>query len=170
MFGRYYIVDYYTTTSKAAVVVLFIVFIIMLTNFEYRILATTVKDFILIILLSLLFCFLIISTFDLFMLYLCFEGLSLLTIVIIAYHHLSRLAVEAALKYFCLNAMSSCAFLFSLVFIHNAVGYTNFVSVKNFLNLIVETEGLHPTPGLKVGVVLLLIGFLFKFAVFPFGM
>jgi len=89
------------------------------------------------------------------------ECQSLLLYVIISMKRYSNLAVEAAARYFMAGAFSACLMLLGISVIYLSTGSTDLARVSIILH---ECENL---PKLYLSVVLLLAGFLFKFALAP---
>ena len=89
------------------------------------------------------------------------ECQSLLLYVIVSMKRYSNLAVEAAVRYFMAGAFSACLMLLGISIIYLTTGCTDLIGVCIILH---ECENL---PKLYLSVVLLLAGFLFKFALAP---
>jgi len=111
------------------------------------------------LLFSLSGMMLLVSTTNLLMLFLALELTSLPLYVLCGYHREEERSGEAALKYFVLGSFASAVFLFGAALLFGATGT---------LDLAVMKSG---DPLLSVaGLLLLLVGFLFKVAAVPFHM
>lgn len=121
-------------------------------------------EFSLLLLLSLLGIFLIISARDLIVMYLAIETLSLSLYVLAAVVRSSTYSSEAGLKYFVLGALSSGILLFGCALIYFSTGLTNFDGLAHLIFL-----G-HYDNALLIGSIFLIISLLFKLAAAPFHM
>ena len=86
----------------------------------------------------------------------------------------SALSTEAGLKYFILGAFSSGILLLGISFIYGSVGSTNFAVLGKFFSsfdhLSFSSDFFNVNNRIIVGIVLILIGFLFKLTAVPFHM
>lgn len=89
------------------------------------------------------------------------ECQSLLLYVVVSMKRYSNLAVEAAARYFMAGAFSACLMLLGISVMYLSTGATDLAKICIILH---ECENL---PKLYLSVVLLLAGFLFKFALAP---
>ena len=71
--------------------------------------------------------------FDLFSIYLCIEGLTLVLTILIS-SKLSRISIESGLKYILLSAFTSCFLLLSISLFLFFFGTTNFLTLKILSN------------------------------------
>lgn len=122
-------------------------------------------EFPLIISFSLLFMFLLSSSYDLFGVYLSIEGLSLTLYVLSAIMYQSILSIESTIKYFSLGAISSGMLLLGISIIFSLIGSLDFLEIQIFLG---SKQILSHFLEIKIGFLFILIGFLFKIAAFPF--
>jgi NADH-quinone oxidoreductase subunit N len=127
-----------------------------INNFEYFLL----------ILFSILGLNLLISSFDLVSAYLAIELQALSFYVLAAFQRRSVFSTEAGLKYFILGAFSSGLLLYSFSLIYGYTGTTNLMNIKHFC-LDLNFDGVNV---IKVALIFLCAGFLFKVAAFPFHM
>src|ERR1700722_17198817 len=121
-------------------------------RFEYSVL----------IVLSTLGMFTLISAGDLIALYLGLELMSLPLYVVAASHRKSLRSSEAGLKYFVLGALSSGMLLYSASLVYGFTGTVNFAGIAHS-----AAEG---GTGLIFGLVFLFAGFCFKVSAVPFHM
>ncbi|MFQ5441471.1 MAG: NADH-quinone oxidoreductase subunit N [Thermodesulfobacteriota bacterium] len=101
------------------------------------------------------------SANDLITLYVGLELMALSFYILVAFRVGSSRSVEGALKYFVLGALSSGILLYGITFIYGATGSTNF-------NAIAARIGSSEGAFLTLGFVLIIVGFGFKVAAFPF--
>jgi NADH-quinone oxidoreductase subunit N len=124
----------------------------------------TIVEFPLIVGFSVLFMFLLTSSYDFFGVYLAIEGLSLTLYALAAMLHQGIVSTEAAIKYFSLGAISGGVFLFGISIIFGIVGSLDFLEVQLFLaNSVAFSNMLE----MKIGLTCILFGFFFKVSAFP---
>jgi NADH:ubiquinone oxidoreductase subunit 2 (subunit N) len=152
-----------------------------INSFEYIIL-------ILIATLSMLF---IISSFDLISIYLAIELQSLSFYVLAAYQRNNEFSTEAGLKYFILGALSSGFLLFGESIIYGFTGITNleeltkvfaFNSIEGnsiqSIDIALLNDGIltnleyiiNSNNAIYIGLLFMLVAFLFKIGAVPFHM
>ena len=113
---------------------------------------------------SVLFMFLLLSSYDFFAVYLTIEGLSLTLYVLATLLHQGIISVEASIKYFSLGAIASGSLLLGIIILFGIVGSLDFLEIQNFfggqivLNYIFE---------IKISLVLIFFAFFFKVSAFP---
>jgi NADH-quinone oxidoreductase subunit N len=107
---------------------------------------------------SLLGMVLMAGANDLLLVFLGLELLSLPLYILAGFLRDAR-SSESSLKYFVLGAFSSAIFLYGMALVYGAVGSTN-------LEEIARSAG--PSPLLRAGIALLVVGFGFKAAAVPF--
>lgn len=124
-------------------------------NFEFPIL----------LILSVLGMFTLISANDFLTMFIGLELQSLALYVLIGLHHEEKNVTEAVMKYFVLGAIATGFMLFGISFIYGFSGTTNF----NVLEQVITT---HPPMGYAflVGLALIICGFAFKVSAVPFHM
>jgi NADH-quinone oxidoreductase subunit N len=99
---------------------------------------------------------LLLSSFNLFSLFISLEGLSLCLYILTAYDFDRRSSAEAALKYFTLGTLSSGFLLLGIVLIYIAVGSLDYLTIYQL-----TTEHL-PQPIIRIGSCLIFFSFIFK--------
>ena len=114
----------------------------------------------------------LVSSADFISMYLAIELQSLCFYVIAAIKRNSEFSTEAGLKYFLLGAFSSGLLLFGCSLIYGFTGVTNFSELAKIFTggtqeILLSTSSL---PACELGMVFLLVGFLFKIAAAPFHM
>jgi len=114
----------------------------------------------------------LVSSADFISLYLAIELQSLCFYVLAAIKRNSEFSTEAGLKYFLLGAFSSGLLLFGCSLIYGFTGVTNFSELAQIFTggtqeILTTTTSL---PACELGMVFLLVGFLFKITAVPFHM
>lgn len=123
-----------------------------------------ILEFPLIIGFSVLFLFLLNSSYDFFSVYLAIEGLSLTLYSMCAMMHQEIVSVEASVKYYSLGAISTGIMLFGISLLFGLVGSLDFFEIQVFLgsskisNILLE---------LKISIMCILFGLFFKMSIFP---
>jgi NADH-ubiquinone oxidoreductase chain 2 len=135
------------------------------------------KDYSLIVLFSSLGSCLLISSFDLISLYISIELQSFGVYILSTLYRDSESSTKAGLKYFLLGALSSSIILLGCGIIYSYTGLTNFESIYSvistsnsviYLDLSNTSLSLnYIVQGLSLGLMLIVIGFLFKIAAAP---
>jgi proton-translocating NADH-quinone oxidoreductase chain N len=129
-------------------------------------------ELILLILFATISMLFLVSSADFISLYLAIELQSLSFYVIAAIKRNSEFSTEAGLKYFLLGAFSSGLLLFGCSLIYGFTGITNFSELAKIFtggtqDILSSTVSL---PACELGMLFLLVGFLFKVAAAPFHM
>jgi len=106
----------------------------------------------------------LVSSADFISMYLAIELQSLCFYVLAAIKRNSEFSTEAGLKFFLLGAFSSGLLLFGCSLIYGFTGVTNF---SELARIFTTTTSL---PACELGMVFLLVGFLFKITAVPFHM
>jgi proton-translocating NADH-quinone oxidoreductase chain N len=114
----------------------------------------------------------LVSSADFISMYLAIELQSLCFYVLAAIKRNSEFSTEAGLKYFLLGAFSSGLLLFGCSLIYGFTGVTNFSELARIFTggtgeILTTTTSL---PACELGMVFLLVGFLFKITAVPFHM
>jgi NADH-ubiquinone oxidoreductase chain 2 len=121
-------------------------------------------DYSLIVLFSTLGSCLLISSSDLISMYLSIELQSFGLYVLATLYRDSESSTKAGLKYFLLGGLSSCLILLGSGLIYAYTGLTNFESIYS---LISASEYNNIIQGLYLGIIIIIIGFLFKVSAAP---
>lgn len=106
------------------------------------------------------------SAYSFLTIYLGLELLSLSLYAMVALQKDSKLAVEAAMKYFVMGAMASGLLLYGISLIY---GVTGSINIKEISQLLLETTPSQQA-AILVGLVFILSGLIFKFGAVPFHM
>lgn len=108
----------------------------------------------------------LVSSYDFIAMYLAIEMQSLCLYVLASSKRHSEFSTEAGLKYFLLGAFSSGILLFGCSLVYGCTGMTNLEDVAKALIMVHTMDGMHALQ--HIGMVLILIGFLFKLTAAPF--
>ncbi|MEK7690076.1 MAG: NADH-quinone oxidoreductase subunit N, partial [Bdellovibrionota bacterium] len=106
------------------------------------------------------------SSLDLIAIFISLEIMSLAVYVLVGFRRVDRRSNEAALKYFILGSVASAVLLYGTALLYGATQTTNLREI--FLRLHERPELM--TSVFALGACLLVAGFLFKVAAFPFHM
>lgn len=113
---------------------------------------------------SILFMFLLLSSYDFVSTYLTLEGLGLTLYVLAILLNQGIISVESAIKYFSLGAISSGSLILGISILFGFVGSTDFLEIQTFLG---SQNSLHYSSEIVVSILLILFAFFFKISAFP---
>jgi len=122
------------------------------------------SEYSLIVLFSTLGASLLISSSDLVSMYLSIELQSFGLYILSTLYRDSESSTSAGLKYFLLGGLSSCLILLGAGLIYAYTGLTNFESIYSLISV---SEINYIIQGLSLGLILIIVGFLFKIAAAP---
>nr|QQO99827.1 NADH dehydrogenase subunit 2 [Selaginella nipponica] len=126
-------------------------------------------EIIVLILLSTSGMLVLISASDLLIMFIAMELQTLCFYVIAASKRDSECSTEAGLKYFIIGAFSSGIFLFGCSIVYGSTGLTNLEELGILINC--SSLGFTaPSKGLPIGILCIVVGFLFKITAVPFHM
>jgi proton-translocating NADH-quinone oxidoreductase chain N len=165
------IIDDFTTFVKSLILISSFFCIYIAINYTQQE-TLNVFECILLILFSTISMLFLVSSADFISMYLAVELQSLCFYVIAAIKRNSEFSTEAGLKYFLLGAFSSGLLLFGCSLIYGFTGVTNFTELAKIFTggtgeVLLSTSSL---PACELGMIFLLVGFLFKIAAAPFHM
>nr|YP_009690440.1 NADH dehydrogenase subunit 2 [Schizopora paradoxa]QEG57220.1 NADH dehydrogenase subunit 2 [Schizopora paradoxa] len=120
----------------------------------------------LIILFSTLGSLLLISSSDLLSMYLSIELQSFGVYILATLFRDSKLATSAGLKYFLLGGLSSCLILLGAALVYSYTGLSHLESIYSLIS-VSSSSNSTISQGLSLGIILIIIGFLFKIAAAP---
>jgi NADH-ubiquinone oxidoreductase chain 2 len=137
-----------------------------ITNLNYKIQEKNnyATEYSLIVLFSTLGASLLISSADLISMYLSIELQSFGVYILATLFRDSESATSAGLKYFLLGGLSSCIILLGASLIYTYTGLTNFESIYNLISVYDNNNIIQ---GLNLGLILIIIGLLFKVSAAP---
>jgi NADH-ubiquinone oxidoreductase chain 2 len=107
---------------------------------------------------------LLISSADLISMYLSIELQSFAVYILSTLYRDSESATSAGLKYFLLGSLSSCIILLGCGLVYSYSGLSNLESIYNLISVSENTQILQ---GLSLGIVLIIVGYLFKVSAAP---
>ena len=116
-------------------------------------------EYSLIVLFSTLGASLLVSSADLISMYLSIELQSFGVYILSTLYRESESATSAGLKYFLLGSLSSCLILLGSGLVYTYTGLTNLESIYNLISVSENTSILQ---GLSLGIVFIIVGYLFK--------
>lgn len=129
---------------------------------------TKLFEFPILIVLSVIGVFLMISAIDLISIYLGLELSSLALYVMVALNRDNEKATEAGVKYFVLGALASGLFLYGASFLYGFSGTTNLEFIFEKISSFEDIKSVPPA--FILGFVLLFTGLFFKLSLVPFHM
>jgi NADH-ubiquinone oxidoreductase chain 2 len=121
------------------------------------------SEYSLIVLFSTLGTTLLVSSYDLISLYLSIELQSFGVYILTALYRNSETASNAGLMYFLLGGLSSCLILLGSGLIYSFTGLTNLEAIYSLISVYDNSA-----QGFTLGIVLIILGLLFKIAAAPF--
>jgi len=161
IFNNSFIYDKFSIFAK--VLILVATFFVLLISKKYLIDIRNNKfEYPIIVLLSILGMFIMVSSNDLILFYLGLELQSLALYVLASFDRDNIKSSESGVKYFILSALSSGLLLYGCSLIYGFTGSTNFEQIA-----IATTEF---NTGIIFGMVFILVGLAFKIAAVPFHM
>lgn len=123
-------------------------------------------ELVVLIILSLLSMVFMVQSADLISLYLSIELQSLCFYVMAALKSNSPFSSEAGLKYFLLGAFSSGILLLGCSLVYGFTGVTEFINISKVLSTGFYSDS--KLPGCELGLLFILVAFLFKITAVPF--
>ena len=120
------------------------------------------------VLLSTLGMMLISAATDLISIFIALELISLSLYALVGFLKDAK-STEASLKYLLLGAIASAILLYGMAFVFGFTGKTQLAEIAAAIQSL-SIGGVSAAPGLMLGIVLLIVGFGFKIAAFPFQM
>ena len=161
IFSESFVIDKFSLYSK--ILILISTFFVLLISKKYLIDIKNNKfEYPIIILLSILGMFIMVSSNDLMLFYLGLELQSLALYILASIDRDNIKSSEAGVKYFVLSALSSGLLLYGCSLIYGFTGSTNFEEIAN------NTADFNV--GTIFGMVFILVGLSFKVSAVPFHM
>lgn len=120
------------------------------------------------ILVSTLGMMLLASSGELLTLFISLELMSLTVYVLVGMRRMNALSNEASIKYFVMGGVSAAIYLYGTALVYGALNTTKLSQISTILSQ--DGTNVLSNPILITGVVLLIVGFLFKIAAAPFHM
>jgi len=165
LFNDLIILDPFSIAVKFVILFLSIFILIMSLRYNHLELLNN-PEFPVILLLSVLGTLLLVSSYDLLVLYLAIELQSFCSYILTSFKRNSEFSTEAGLKYFILGAFSSSFLLFGCSLVYGFTGTTNY----SLLSLLVlNCNSIFSSGnGIVIGCSFIFISFLFKLSAAPF--
>ena len=163
------IVDPFTNFIKIIIIISSMLCVLMSMSYMENKKVNSFEFFIL-ILLSVIGMFCLVSSYDLMALYMSIELMSLSFYILASYKRNSEFSGEAGLKYFLLGAFSSGLLLFGMSMIYGFTGLTNFEEICKLLTGVNSLMNPVSYNGILLGIVFISVALLFKLAAAPFHM
>jgi NADH-quinone oxidoreductase subunit N len=123
-------------------------------------------EYFLLLMFSTFGMMLMASSFDLIVIFIALELMSLSVYALVGFRRADRRSNEAAMKYFILGSAASAILLYGAALLYGATGS---ISIKGILAY-VQTHPAGATPLFLLGAWMVILGFLFKVASVPFHM
>ena len=118
------------------------------------------------VLAACLFCSLVFSSYDLFFSFVCLEGVGLCTYILSAYPF-DKISIETASKYMWFSICSAACMISGIFYLFMVCRDLHFTNISLILMEAFSDQSKGSYIILKVGLILILIGFFIKLAVFP---
>ncbi len=147
-----------------SVILLATLFVVVVIGRSDELKAYHLGEFFALIFFMVLGMFLLVSAYDLVMVYLSLEIVSITSFILAGYMKQDKASNEAALKYVIYGAFSSGLMLFGFSLIFGLTGATNFHEISTAIAALDGTAHV----ALLVSVVLVLAGFGYKISAVPF--
>ena len=161
IFNNSYIIDKFSVFMKSLMLI-FCIFVFLSSKDYIKIYNIDKIEYPILILASTLGMLIMISSYDLIVLYLGLELQSLCLYILTAFKKNNEKSTEAGLKYFILSALSSGLLLYGCSLIYGFTGSTNFETISTSLEA--------TNTGAIFGVVFIIVGLAFKLSIVPFHM
>ncbi|TCK61578.1 NADH-quinone oxidoreductase subunit N [Seleniivibrio woodruffii] len=123
-------------------------------------------EFYTIMFFSILGMMFMVSAFDLTIFYVGLETMAIAMYVLAGFNKNEIRSAEAGVKYFIIGAFSSALFLFGMTYVYGATGSLNYIQISEVL----QSGMLADNMTVKIGLILMLVGFAFKISAVPFHM
>lgn len=112
---------------------------------------------------SVLGMLILVSAVDLLVLFIGLELMSLSLYLMIGMSHEQRLSKESSFKYFVLGGLASAILLYGVAMLFGATGTTSLSAIIEKTPELIQSSRIF-----LIGIILVIIGFLFKISIFPF--
>ncbi|MEO8515449.1 MAG: NADH-quinone oxidoreductase subunit N [Flavobacterium sp.] len=155
------VVDHFSTAFSSLFIIVTI-FLVAMSHDFYKKQASKISDFVAIKVFLLAGAVAMVSFGNLSMFFLGIEVLSISLYILAASNRLSLKSNEAGMKYFLMGSFASGIILFGICLIYGATGSFDLMTIANY------THTNNYPQWYFIGIVLLVIGMLFKIATVPF--
>jgi NADH-quinone oxidoreductase subunit N len=158
------LINYFTSYAK--LFILFLGFFFLLVSLKFFFSAKNkYNDFVdypILIALAIFFLLIFVSSFDLMIVYVAIEGLSIV-LYILAIYPFKQSSIESSIKYYSLGALSSGILLFAISLMYGITGAFDFFNIKTYFLFSFSGDQLM----LYLMVLSFIFSFLFKLSAFP---
>lgn len=168
-YKSYIVLNFFTFATKFLIIVLCSFLLVFIKTWHSKN-QKNIFEFYLLLLGSIFFIFNLVSTTNLFIVYICLEGIALQSYVL-AIFNFTNISIELVLKYFLLGSLSSGILLFGITLLYGVFGTLNFMELhQNFSyiffdnNIISFENEIFLT---KISFIFIYFGLFFKLGVFP---
>lgn len=165
IFNNLLIIDLFGNFIKSFILLSTVCVLIMSLSYN-KIEQVNSFEFPILIMLTILGTLLLISSYDLISMYLAIELQSFCSYILSSFKRNSEFSAESGLKYFILGAFSSGFLLFGCSLVYGFTGVTNYELISLLL-VNADCNSLHNS-GIIMGIVFILVSFLFKLSAAPF--
>lgn len=160
-FNNMIFVDKFTVSFSSLFIVITF-FLVAMSHEFYKERPTKISDFVAIKVFMLAGGVAMISFGNLAMFFIGIEVLSISLYVLSASNRLSLKSNEAGMKYFLMGSFASGILLFGIVLVYGATGSFDLMGIISIINSTVFPQWY------SIGIIMIVIGMLFKIATFPF--
>jgi proton-translocating NADH-quinone oxidoreductase chain N len=167
IFNNLLIIDSFGNIIKTIVLVSTICGLLSVLNFN-KLENLNLVEYLLLMVLACTGMILLISSYDLIVVYLAIEFQSFCLYIMAALKRTSEFSTEGGLKYFILGAFSSGLLLFGCSLVYGFTGTTNFQQLFQISSVFSEACFLQYEDAILAGMLFILVGLLFKLSAFPF--
>ena len=165
-FKQVLIIDEFSLFCKRLLFYFVFILVLAFRRYFFKIKESTSVEFSLILIFLCLFCSLVFSSYDLFFSFICLEGVGLCTYVLSAYPF-DKISIETASKYMWFSICSAACMVSGIFFIFIVARDLHFTNISLILMESFNNQSGGDYILLKIGLVLTLVGFFIKLAVFP---
>jgi proton-translocating NADH-quinone oxidoreductase chain N len=168
IFNNLIIVDSFGNIIKGIVLLATVCILLAILNYN-KLENLNSVEYLLLMVLACIGMILLISSYDLIVVYLAVEFQSFCLYIMASLKRNSEFSTEGGLKYFILGAFSSGLLLFGCSLVYGFTGTTNFQQLFQIFSVFSGASSfLQYENAILAGVTFILIGLLFKLSAFPF--
>jgi len=163
LFNHSLLINYFTSNIRLFVIFFTAIFLVISLKyfFSENNKENDFTEYSLLIAFSVFFLLILVSSFDLMVMYMAIEGLSII-LYILAMFPFNESSIEASIKYYTLGALSSGILLFGISLMFGICGSFDFINIKFFYFFCPNNYLVN-----YIMFLCLAFGFLFKIAAFP---
>ena len=162
---NFFSINIFTIIIKIIITFIFL-YILYLVKFWYFQNQKYIIEIYFLLLGSLFFSFILISSTNLMLSYISIEGLSL-QIYALSILNFSTVSIEIVLKYFLLGSIASGIILYGISLLYGIYSSLNFFILKNYFLKIYLLDFFFNSNICKISILFIFFGLLFKLGLFP---